>query len=220
VTFDPGDTIGAGSPGGTFVNAASGAPLGLGVPTTLGNRSGGGTQLYPETVSIPGATLAAWQRQGVRRIGYRRAFISIASGSTVTGQILLDLAGSTLEDLRDPASGALGVLRMELTFASGKRIEIVERDSALIARLTLSYSGSGTLRGRWQVAEPGGGAEQKRVILLHCQAADGQNHGRLAWSAMCGAAQHPIVDVRIVDHSDAVGEPFVEFGNLIHAARR
>jgi hypothetical protein len=157
VTFDPGDTIGAGSPGGTFVNGASGAPLGLGVPTALGNRSGGGTQQYPETVSIPGATLAAWQQRGVRRIGYRRVFISPASGRAVTGQILIDLAGSALEELRDPASGALGVLRMELDFASGKRIEIVERSSALAARLTLSYSGSGTLRGRWQVAEPGGG---------------------------------------------------------------
>jgi hypothetical protein len=46
---------------------------------------------------------------------------------------------------------------MELTFASGRRIDIVERNSALVARLTLAYSGSGTLRGRWQVAEPGGG---------------------------------------------------------------
>jgi len=158
VTFEAGDTIGAGSPGGTFVNAASGAPLGLGVPTTLGNRAGGGVQLYPETVSIPGATLAAWQRQGVRRIGYRRAFVSPASGQSVTGQIVIDLAGSELEELRNPTSGALGVLRMELTFPSGKRIEIVERNSALVARLTLAYSGSGTLRGRWQVAEPGGGA--------------------------------------------------------------
>ena len=158
VTFEPGDTIGAGSPGGTFVNAASGAPLGLGVPTVLGNRSGGGTQLYPETVSISGATLAAWQRQGVRRVGYRRVFVSPGGGGAVTGQIIIDLAGAALEDLRDPASGALSVLRMELTFASGKRIDIVERDSALVARLTLAYSGSGTLRGRWQVAEPGGGA--------------------------------------------------------------
>jgi hypothetical protein len=158
VTFDAGDTIGAGSPGGSFVNAASGAPLGLGVPTALGNRSGGGTQQYPETVSIPGATLAAWQQRGVRRVGYRRAFISPASGRTVTGQIIIDLARSALEELRDPASDGLAVLRMELNFPSGKRIEIVERDAALTARLTLAYSGSGTLRGRWQVAEPGGGA--------------------------------------------------------------
>jgi hypothetical protein len=158
VTLEPTDIDGARSAAGIFVNAASGAPLGLGVPTTLGSITGGGVQIASESVSIPGATLDAWYRQGVRRIGYRRAFISPRSGRAVQGQWLIDLSRSSLEGLREAAPGELRVLRMELQFASGKRVEIAPRAASLVARLTLSYSGGGTLRGRWQVAEPGGGA--------------------------------------------------------------
>jgi hypothetical protein len=157
VTHDAAETVGAVSPGGTFVNAATGAPLGLDVPTTLGARAGGGVQLYAETLNVSGATLTTWHAQGVRRVGYRRTFASPATGSAQTGQLLISLTGSTLEDQREPVPGELRVLRMELTFTSGRRVEMVPRNGALAARLALSFAGSGTLRGRWQVADPGGG---------------------------------------------------------------
>lgn len=167
VTLDAADTTGAVSAGGTFVDAATGVPLGSGVATTLGSPTGGGVQLHPETVSVSAATLATWYAQGVRRVGYRRTFASPATGSTRTGQLLITLTGSTLEDQREPVPGELRVLRMELTFASGRRIEIVPRDGALSARLALSFAGSGTLRGRWQIADPGGGhAALFRTIAL------------------------------------------------------
>jgi len=167
VTLDATDTTGAVSAGGTFVNAVTGVPLGLGVPTTLGAPVGGGVQLHPETVSVTGATLATWFSQGVRRIGYRRTFTQASTGTTQTGQLLITLAGSTHEDLREPAPGEVRVSRMELTFASGKRIEIAPRGGRLSARLALAYAGAGTLRGRWQVADPGGGhAALFRTIAL------------------------------------------------------
>lgn len=167
VTLDVTDTTGAVSAGGTFVNAATGLPLGLGVPTTLGTPTGGGVQLHAETVTVSGATLATWFSQGVRRVGFRRTFTAPATGSTRTGQLLITLTGSTLADLREPAPGELRVLRMELTFAGGRRVDIAKRGAALGAQLALSYAGSGMLRGRWQVADPGGGgAALFRTIAL------------------------------------------------------
>jgi len=156
VTLDLADTTGARTAGGAFFNAATGSPLGLTVSTSM-NFGGGGVQTVPDLITIDGATLAGWRRQGIRRVGYRRAFTSASTGRVITGQLLIDVAGSALEGLRDAEPGALRVLRMELEFESGRRIEVIERGAALDARLILSYTGGGTLRGRWQVADPGGG---------------------------------------------------------------
>ncbi|MEO8062437.1 MAG: hypothetical protein ABI821_06795 [Pseudomonadota bacterium] len=156
VTLDVADSGGARSAGGAFFNATTGAALGLAVPV-ITNFGGGGVHTVTDLIAIDGATLADWRRQGIRRVGYRRPFTSATTGRVVTGQSLIDVAGSALEGLRDAAPGELRVLRMELAFESGRRIEVVERGAALEARLTLSYSGGGTLRGRWQVADPGGG---------------------------------------------------------------
>jgi len=155
VTQDAADRGGVRSPGGAFFNALSGAPLGLAVPTTLESTVTGRQRLLTEQVSVDGDTLAAWYRQGIRRVGYRRPFIAVASGRAQSGQLVISLSRSTLDAARDAGPGELRVLRMELAFSSGRRIELPARDSKLTAQLTLSYAGSGILRGRWQIAEPG-----------------------------------------------------------------
>lgn len=156
VTVDNNGDPGATSAIGTFVNATTGAPLEA-IRSTVGSQTGRGVLSFPELVTIDGAQIAAWLAQGIRRVGYRRTFDSPGSIPR-TGQLLFTLSGSGLEGTRDGTSAQLQVLRMELTFASGKRIELVEDGARLLARLTVGYGGSGTLRGRWQVAEPGGGS--------------------------------------------------------------
>lgn len=157
VTVDAVGDPGAVSAAGTFVNAITGAPVAPSVPTSIGSPVGRGVLSFPELVTIDGDQIAAWFRQGIRRVGYRRTFVSPGSIPR-TGQLLLSLSGSALEGLRDGTSAQLQVTRMELAFNSGNRIEIAEAGSKLAARLTVGYGGSGTLRGRWQIAEPGGGS--------------------------------------------------------------
>jgi hypothetical protein len=157
VTVDLAGDAGADSPMGFFVNATTGAQIAPPVATQLFDRDGRGLIPFPELVTVDGDLIASWLRQGIRRVGYRRTFTS--PGSTPrTAQLLLSISGSTLEGLRDGTSAQLQVLRMELAFTSGNRIEIAEPGQTLAARLTLGYGGSGTLRGRWQIAEPGGGS--------------------------------------------------------------
>lgn len=148
---------GAVSLAGTFVNATTGTQIAPPVMTTIGQASGIGVLSFPELVSIDGDQIAAWLQQGIRRVGYRRTFTSPGSLPR-TGQLLLSISGSTLEGLRDGTATQLQVVRMELAFRSGNRIEIADPGSQLAARLTIGYGGSGTLRGRWQIAEPGGGS--------------------------------------------------------------
>ncbi len=156
VTVDQAGDPGAESATGFLVNATTGAPIAPPVPTLLFSRDGRGVVLFPEVLTIDGEQIAAWLQQGIRRVGYRRTFTS--PGSTPrSAQLLLTISGSTLEGMRDGTAAQLQIARMELAFASGNRIEIADPGSSLTARLTLGYGGSGTLRGRWQIAEPGGG---------------------------------------------------------------
>jgi hypothetical protein len=151
----------AGDPGaqsaiGLIVDATTGAQIAPPVNVNFSNPTGRGVLLFPEVLSLDGEQIRAWLQQGIRRVGYRRTFTS--PGSTPqTAQLLLTISGSTLEGTRDGTTAQLQITRMELAFTSGNRIEIVDAGERLTARLTVAYGGSGTLRGRWQIAEPGGG---------------------------------------------------------------
>jgi hypothetical protein len=91
----------------------------------------------------------------VRLVGYRRAFQS-AGGLPVTGQWLIDLRAAGLDRAREAPGGELRVQRVDLDFSTGARIAVVERNAKLGARVAIAYSGSGTLRARWEIAEPAG----------------------------------------------------------------
>ncbi|HEU4529927.1 MAG TPA: hypothetical protein VFR59_02030 [Steroidobacteraceae bacterium] len=156
VTVDQAGDPGATSTVGLLVNATTGAQIAPPVVVTLSNLTGRGVLLFPEVLTIDGDQIATWLQQGIRRVGYRRTFTS--PGSTPqSAQLLLTLSGSTLDSARDGTAAQLQITRMELAFESGNRIEIADAGEQLTARLTVGYGGSGTLRGRWQIAEPGGG---------------------------------------------------------------
>jgi hypothetical protein len=149
---------GAVSAAGTFVNAATGQPIAPPNPTTVGVPTGTGPLAFPETVTITAAQLGTWRAQGIRLVGYRRTFVAPGSPA-VSAQWLLQIRGSGLGGAREAAGGEIAVQRMDLVFSDGKRIVIVERGKPLDAKVSIAHSGSGTLRGRWELADPGSSAD-------------------------------------------------------------
>jgi hypothetical protein len=149
---------GAVSAAGTFVNAATGQPIAPPNPTTVGVPTGTGPLAFPETVTITAAQLGTWRAQGIRLVGYRRTFVAPGS-PPVSAQWLLQIRGSGLEGAREAAGGEIAVQRMDLVFSEGERIAIVERGEPLSAEVSIGHSGSGTLRGRWELADPGSTAD-------------------------------------------------------------
>ena len=166
VNTAPTHTTGALSAVGEFVNASTGASLDDGNRVTIGAPAGTGPLTFPETVIISAAQVEAWRSQGVRLVGYRRAFGSTA-GPSVTGQWLIDLRAAGLEGAREAPGGELRVQRIDLDFTTGARIAVVDRGAALGARVAIAYSGTGVLRGRWEIADPAShGSPQFRLLSL------------------------------------------------------
>ncbi len=149
---------GAVSAAGAFVNAATGQPIAPANPVPVGVPTGTGPLAFPETVTISAAQLGAWRAQGIRLVGYRRTFVAPGSPA-VSAQWLLQIRGSGLEGAREAIDGEIAIQRMDLVFGEGERIAIVERGKPLTARVAIAHSGSGTLRGRWELADPGSSAD-------------------------------------------------------------
>ena len=145
---------GAVSAAGNFVNAATGQPIAPPNAVPVGVPTGAGPLTFPESVVITAAQLDTWRAQGIRLVGYRRAFVAPGS-PTVSAQWLLQIRGSGLEGAREATDGEIAVQRMDLVFDEGERIAIVERGLPLKAHVSIANSGSGTLRARWEIADPG-----------------------------------------------------------------
>jgi len=153
VSTDVTHTLGAVSPAGEFYNATTGAIIAPPIAVSVGTPAGTGPLSFPESIVLSSAQIAAWRSQGIRLVGYRRAFAA-PGGPAMAAQWLLELRGAGL-DSRSIPGGALAVQRLDLAFANDQRLAVIERGEALTARLSVAFSGSGTLRGRWEVAEPG-----------------------------------------------------------------
>ena len=150
---------------GSSSTRSTGVPLAA-IPGTIGVAAGAGPFIFPETLTVTAVQLAAWRAQGIRLVGYRRTFVAPAS-PPAAAQFLIDLRNGSLEDARQPVAGALTLLRLDLHFSDGRRLAVVDSGAALRALVSVAYSGSGTLRGRWEIAEPGSlGASFYRVLAL------------------------------------------------------
>lgn len=99
-----------------------------------------------------------WLNAGVKGIVIRRTFV--AGNNTVTADISLRLSSSSLSGMRN-AAAELDVQRMQILLDEQNRsgdsssAKVVDVDAPLQAQLKVNYAGSGTLEGKWQVAEPG-----------------------------------------------------------------
>lgn len=153
VSTDATHTLGAVSAAGEFYNASTGAIVAPPIAGTLGTAVGTGPLSFPETITLSAAQIALWRGQGIRLVGYRRAFVALG-GPAISAQWLIELRGSGL-DARVIPGGALAVQRLDMAFDNGQRLALIERGDELQARVSVAFSGSGTLRGRWEVAEPG-----------------------------------------------------------------
>jgi len=184
ISTDTTHTTGAISAFGEFVNASTGVSLDDGNRFTVGSNAGAGPLTYLETVTITAAQVVAWRSQGVRLVGYRRVFQS-AAGVPVTGQWLIDLRVAGLEGAREAPGGELRVQRIDLDFTTGARIAVVDRNARLGARVAIAYSGSGTLRARWEIADPASqGQLMYRLLSLVREPLGGGQVANLSYPAL------------------------------------
>jgi hypothetical protein len=135
----------------TIVDPGTGEPL-VTVNTPF-DAGGAGPFAFRETVVLDAEAVAGWVARGVRQVSLVRSF-GDAVGSAVEGTAVLRLSASQLQSFRDPAPAELSVAAIRLEFGTGNNAALVDIDEALQLTATLQYTGSGVLRGRWQIADP------------------------------------------------------------------
>lgn len=142
------------SSGALVINPANGAVL-----TTLGNPLNsvgpGPTFVFNESFTISGAQVQTWLDQGLRRLVISRTFDDFSSGASGTENVLLILRENNLSANRSNPTGDLLIKGLRLQYAGGTNLAVVERGEELKTLLSVYYSGTGFLEGRWQVADPG-----------------------------------------------------------------
>lgn len=152
ITTTPEHRSGAISVSGDIIDPLSRTPL-LRVDQTL-NAAGAGPFSIRELLTLDADTVSGWIEQGISRAVLQRTFTD-AAGNTASASITLSLQRSRLLAARDTSQGGLAVQSLRIEFDSGNNTGVVNSGESLPALLTVTYSGTGTLRGRWQIAEPG-----------------------------------------------------------------
>lgn len=149
---DPGLTIS--SPSGQFTDASGRSVLGS-VTKALSKSLPIGPPItnvsFTESVQIPREVLYRAYKQGISTLYYRRSFTDCPGDfcSTLAPPLAaaFNVAGS--------GAGAFGLSRMELRFESGGIGEVIRQNDPLRAEVLIEVTGSGTLKGIWEVATPG-----------------------------------------------------------------
>jgi hypothetical protein len=152
VSTTPDHTSGVTSAAATIVDPASGAVLqAMRAPL---NATGAGPFVLRELISLDAATVSSWTEQGLRRVVLERSFFDPATGSASNATAILTLSPSRLRAARDAAPAELSIVSLRLELDSGNNTEVVTAGEPLRALLTVQFTGSGMLAGRWQIAEP------------------------------------------------------------------
>jgi hypothetical protein len=144
---------GASSPGGDFIDPGTGTIVGK--SGRVLNAVGVGPYTIRERLTLDAGTVRVWIEQGLSRVVLERRFADPATGSSAAASVVVTLNRSLLQSSRDASSATLTVKTLQLEFDNGNNTQLVSTDESLRARLTATYTGSGILRGRWQIAEPG-----------------------------------------------------------------
>lgn len=138
-------------------------------------------QFYTENFNISGQQVQGWINAGYRSIVIRRSFTD-TTGAPVQGiaaDVQLRLVEGGLRSTRNQASFA--VQMMKLGFSNLSSMTVVEPGEELYAYLDVNYSGTGTLVGSWQLAEPGSTAGNPlyRTLKLERKPLNQFQHSRL-----------------------------------------
>lgn len=118
------------------------------------SASGSGPFRLREVLTLDAATVRSWTEQGLRRVVVERTFADAATGSFQSASAVLSLSPSRLQAARNAAPAQLSIVSLRLELASGNNTTVANLDEPLRAALTVQYTGSGILKGRWQIAEP------------------------------------------------------------------
>jgi len=164
-----------------------------------------GTAIITETVAVPAEVSVQAARLGATTIVYQRTF---SDGSTGTAAINagIIIGGSGL--------ARFGVSRMALAFDDGAVVRVVPLNSRLSAAADVTYVGSGSLRGYWEVADPGStaGTPIFRQLQSVSQGVGGGDRAKLRSPDLpTDTAGLHIVRLRLTDPSPAFDPPVLYY---------
>jgi len=123
------------APGGTVLGAVQAA--------LSKSATGPGAVAFSETVTVPAGVLERARRDGHGQVFYRRSF---SDGAAASGELVLRLASES--------AAAFALSRLALGFDEGEPVRVIGRGQELRARAEASHTGTGVLRGTWEVAGP------------------------------------------------------------------
>jgi hypothetical protein len=158
--------------------------------------TGPGTASFTEALLVPADIVQRAHKEGFDRLRYERSF---TDGAAATGQVALRIVTTS--------AAAFGVSRLALAFESGEALQVVARGEKLQARAEVSYTGSGSLRGSWEIAgpNPDAGKPSWRVLGEVSQALTAADTATLKSPALPTDTMGPFL-VRL-----RIGEPAVGF---------
>ncbi len=123
------------TPGGALLGTVS-QPLSrtVGGPTTA---------TIQEAVLVPADVVVRASKEGNDRILYQRSF---TDGVPATGQISLNIVTS--------GSASFGISALTLNFGEDRALYVAKRGEKLIAHTEISFTGTGLLKGAWEITGP------------------------------------------------------------------
>lgn len=145
-------TTGAFSPDALIIDPATRATL-TAIPRTF-NAVGAGPFSFREVITLDPGLVRTWIDRGSTRVVLQRTF-GDAAGNSMSATVILTLNRSKLQATRRGAQDVFSVNALRLEFDTGNNTKVATANEAMRASLTVSYSGTGLLQGRWQIAEPG-----------------------------------------------------------------
>lgn len=135
------------------LNPVNGNVLG---PALAGQITAGPSSphVFNETLTITAAQVQGWINQGLQRVVLARDFTDQTSSNSAVESITLRLNTGTLAGTRSNPTADLVINKLRLEYESGNNLAVVNQNDELSALLSVYYTGTGLLEGRWQIADP------------------------------------------------------------------
>jgi len=232
VTTGPNHRNGIVSPPARILDPRNGRAL-----ATLGDTlsdSGSGPFLFSEQLQLETATLQGLLARGLKRVVLERSFSDPVGGGGTAANLVLIIDNSALSATRGAAPGTLAVTGLNLEFDTGNDLALANFNQALQARLTLSYTGSGLLEGRWLLAEPGGteapplyrtlalvrrNITANQRVVLHSPRLPTQRAGKYRLR-FCVTSRDPVPGDEIADAQCPLRKQLVDAAYQVQGSRR
>ena len=141
----PSPTFTISSPSGLFSAPGLAYPINIPISRVVTGPVGTSvTTLITEVVSVPQELSILAIQAGVSSLSYTRTFNDGVSPGVIAANVQVGGSGAA----------QFGISRMALEFDDGAIVRVVPLKSRLSATANVSYVGSGSLNGYWEVADP------------------------------------------------------------------